>query len=64
MQNRIIYTPRTNPNNGKIMGAEMLITGELFETNECYELYVKLLNVETAEVLSVTKTRIDKSLGL
>ena len=49
---------------GKIMGAEMLITGELFETNECYELYVKLLNVETAEVLSVTKTRIDKSLGL
>ena len=46
------------------MGADMLIAGELFETNECFELYVKLLNVETAEVLSVTKTRIDKSLGL
>ncbi len=49
---------------GKIMGADMLIAGELFETDECFELYVKLLNVETAEVLSVTKTRIDKSLGL
>jgi hypothetical protein len=49
---------------GKIMGADMLIAGELFEKEECFELYVKLLNVKTAEVLSVTKTRIDKSLGL
>jgi len=49
---------------GKIMGAEMLIAGELFEKEECFELYVKLLNVKTAEVLSVTKTKIDKSLGL
>ena len=49
---------------GKIMGADMLIAGELFEKEECFELYVKLLNVETAEVLSVTKTKIDKSLGL
>ena len=49
---------------GKIMGADMLIAGELFEKEECFELYVKLLNVQTAEVLSVTKTKIDKSLGL
>lgn len=49
---------------GKIMGADMLIAGELFEKEECFELYLKLLNVKTAEVLSVTKTRIDKSLGL
>ena len=49
---------------GKIMGADMLIAGELFEKEECFELYVKLLNVKTAEVLSVTKTKIDKSLGL
>ena len=49
---------------GKIMGADMLIAGELFEKEDCFELYVKLLNVKTAEVLSVTKTKIDKSLGL
>ena len=49
---------------GKIMGADMLIAGELYEKEECFELYLKLLNVKTAEVLSVTKTRIDKSLGL
>jgi len=49
---------------GKIMGAEMLIAGELFEKEDCFELYVKLLNVKTAEVLAVTKTKIDKSLGL
>ncbi|MEA2096234.1 MAG: carboxypeptidase regulatory-like domain-containing protein [Candidatus Cloacimonadota bacterium] len=49
---------------GKIMGADMLIAGELYEKNDCFEIYMKLLNVETAEVLSVTKTRIDKSLGL
>ena len=49
---------------GKIMGADMLIAGELFEKSDCFELYLKLLNVKTAEVLSVTKTKIDKSLGL
>ncbi|MDA3812812.1 MAG: carboxypeptidase regulatory-like domain-containing protein [Candidatus Cloacimonetes bacterium] len=49
---------------GKIMGAEMLIAGELYEKEAYFELYVKLLNVKTAEVLSVTKTQIDKSLGL
>jgi hypothetical protein len=49
---------------GKIVGADMLIAGELFEKEECFELYVKLLNVKTAEVLSITKTKIDKSLGL
>jgi hypothetical protein len=49
---------------GKIMGAEMMIASELFEQEDCFELYVKLLNVKTAEVLSVTKTKIDKSLGL
>ncbi|RLC54320.1 MAG: hypothetical protein DRH89_09620, partial [Candidatus Cloacimonadota bacterium] len=49
---------------GKIMGADMLIAGELYEKEGCFELYLKLLNVKTAEVLSVTKTKIDKSLGL
>jgi hypothetical protein len=67
-EQKLQLTGFTDPANaaeaGKIIGAKMLISGEMFEQKDCYELYVKLLNVETAEVLSVTKTRIDKSLGL
>lgn len=49
---------------GKIIGAKILVTGELYSKNANYELFLKLLNVETGEVLSVTKTVIDKNLGL
>ena len=46
------------------MGAELLIIGRLYSTTEGYELFLKLLRVETGEVLSVTKAIIDKALGL
>ncbi|KAA3604075.1 MAG: VWA domain-containing protein [Calditrichaeota bacterium] len=49
---------------GKLIGAKILITGELYSKNKNYELFLKLLNVETGEVLSVTKTVIDRNLGL
>lgn len=49
---------------GRLIGAKILVTGELYSKNANYELFLKLLNVETGEVLSVTKTVIDKNLGL
>jgi Mg-chelatase subunit ChlD len=49
---------------GELMGAELLITGKLYSTAKGYELFLKLLRVETGEVLSVTKAIIDTDLGL
>jgi len=49
---------------GELMGAELLITGNLYSTANGYELFLKLLRVETGEVLSVTKAIIDPALGL
>jgi len=49
---------------GKMMGAEVLIYGQLYRKKDHYELFIKLVRVETAEVLSVTRARIDTSLGL
>ena len=46
------------------MGAELLIIGKLYSTAKGYELFLKLLRVETGEVLSVTKAIIDTALGL
>jgi len=49
---------------GKLLGAKMLITGKLYKKSGKYELFLKLLRVETAEVLSMTKAQIDSGLGL
>lgn len=49
---------------GKILGAQLLVTGKLYKKQDKYELFMKLLRVETAEVLSVTKARLDFALGL
>ncbi len=49
---------------GKMLGAKMIVTGKLYAKPESYELFIKLLRVETAEVLAVNKLRIDKKLGL
>lgn len=49
---------------GKLIGAKMLISGKLYKKSGKYELFLKLLRVETAEVLSMTKARIDPDLGL
>ncbi len=49
---------------GKLLGAQLLITGKLYRKKEKYELFLRLLRVETAEVLSVTKARLDFDLGL
>lgn len=49
---------------GAFIGAEMLISGKFYFSDKKYELFLKLLRVETAEVLSVTRVRIDPKLGL
>jgi Mg-chelatase subunit ChlD len=49
---------------GKLAGAKMIVTGSLYGNAENYELFLKLLRVESGEVLSVTKARINKKLGL
>jgi len=49
---------------GKVLGAEVLIIGTVYSRGQHYELFLKLLRVETAEILSVTKLKIDRALGL
>lgn len=49
---------------GKLMGAQVLITGTLYKREERYELFLKLVRVSTAEVLAVTRAKIDLNLGL
>ncbi len=49
---------------GKMLGAKMLITGTMYAKNNNYELFLKLIRVESAEVLSATKAIVDKNLGV
>ena len=49
---------------GKFMNADLIIIAKMYEKNGYYELFLKLMNVETIEILSVTKLRINKKLGL
>jgi len=52
------------PEIGKILEAKMLIAGKLYRKESSYELFLKLLRVETGEILSVSQARIDGKLGL
>jgi hypothetical protein len=54
---------RTRRKWGKLIGAKMLITGKLYRRPDNYELFLQLLRVDTAEVLSVTRAKIDFNLG-
>lgn len=49
---------------GKLIGARMIVTGRLYAKSKNYEVFLKLLRVETGEVLSVNKLVIDRRLGL
>jgi hypothetical protein len=48
---------------GELLNAEFLLAGKLYMPDG-YELFLRLLRVETGEVLSVTKAVIDGELGL
>jgi Mg-chelatase subunit ChlD len=49
---------------GALLGAQVLVVGKLYAKSGSYELFLKLLRVETGEVLSITKAVIDRKLGL
>ena len=50
---------------GEFLNADALLIGNLYQQGtESYELFLKLLSVETSEVLSVTRAVIDTELGL
>lgn len=49
---------------GKILGAELAVLPSLYKKGDSYELYLKLVRVATAEVLSVSKAKIAIELGL
>jgi hypothetical protein len=48
---------------GNLLNAEVLIAGKLYMPDD-YELFLRLLRVETGEVLSVTKALIEDELGI
>jgi len=49
---------------GQVLGADIMVAGTLYKRAERYELFLKLLRVSTAEVLAVTRAKIDLDLGL
>ncbi|MBN2351449.1 MAG: hypothetical protein JXD23_02695 [Spirochaetales bacterium] len=49
---------------GKLLGAEVLVLGKVYAVKNGYEIFIKLVWVETAEILAVTKVKIDRALGL
>jgi Mg-chelatase subunit ChlD len=49
---------------GGFLGADVLVSGTLYRKADSYELYLKLVRVSSAEILSVTKARVDLDLGL
>ncbi len=49
---------------GELLGAEVLVVGNVYKRADKYELFLKLVRVETAEVLAVSRAKIDVKLGL
>ena len=49
---------------GRILNADVLITGNLFGKDNSFELFLRLVRVETGEILSVTRSVIDGKLGI
>ncbi|MDH3976032.1 MAG: VWA domain-containing protein [Deltaproteobacteria bacterium] len=49
---------------GKLAGAKIIIRGNIYSGKKNYEIFLKLLRVETGEVLSVTKLVVSRKLGL
>ncbi|MBF0117227.1 MAG: VWA domain-containing protein [Desulfobacterales bacterium] len=49
---------------GKMLGAQMILSPNLMENDKNYILFLKLIKVDTGEILSITKLMIDKNLGI
>lgn len=52
------------PRIGSMLGAQMLIMGKLYRRGNQYEIFMKLLRVETGEILSASIAKLDERLGL
>ncbi|MDR2869348.1 MAG: hypothetical protein LBV04_02760 [Deferribacteraceae bacterium] len=49
---------------GGLLGAQILISGVLYEKDGNYELYIKMLHVESGELFAMSSIMIDKSFGV
>lgn len=49
---------------GSLLGADVMVSSTLYKRADRYELFLKLIRVSTAEVLAVTRAKIDLDLGL
>ncbi len=49
---------------GKLIGAKMIVTGRLMAGKGKFVIFLKLIRVETAELLSATKLVVDRGLGI
>ncbi|MBN1648894.1 MAG: VWA domain-containing protein [Spirochaetales bacterium] len=49
---------------GNVLEADYLLTSRMYEKGGKFELFMKFLRVKTGEVVSVTKAKLDKKLGL
>jgi Mg-chelatase subunit ChlD len=49
---------------GGFLGAEVLVSSALYRRSDRYELFLKLVRVSSAEILSVARARVDLGLGL
>ena len=49
---------------GELLGADILVTGSVYRRDGKYEIFLRLIRVSTAEVLSVARARVDAKLGL
>jgi len=49
---------------GNLMGADIIILGSVFDKGADFELFLKLIRVETGEILSVTKLIVNNQLAI
>ncbi|MDR2104372.1 MAG: CsgG/HfaB family protein, partial [Deferribacteraceae bacterium] len=49
---------------GELSGAQLLITGSLYQKDDSFEVYLKLIDAESGETLSVTRGKINRALGI
>lgn len=63
MTRSAMFDRKTMPQVGKLLGAQMLVIGNLYRRPNCYDLHLKLLRVETGEILAGTQAKVDVRLG-
>jgi hypothetical protein len=49
---------------GRLLGAELLVSGSLYRRSEGFELFIRLVRVESGEILAVAKAVIAPGLGI